>query len=330
MEIIFFATLALALLVGVYGLRTSLSNVFPLTTHSIWSGGTTMNSSLPLILFITCYTATFYPGVTSAMSIKNKEASIVLHSDMGGQLEPVDAIPTNAPIRADNISLSCQMVQLDIDPPHSIIEENSEAEWLTGFLVEGVTIPPFILVNVRNQIEIWPLTPERTSFAGEKRKLAGINQDGTWKNFEIVDAAVVTNTKLIIAVTFWSQRPDNALYLVDLKEMLLTQILSKGAAHSTDFEYFEAKPISADTGIVLFYSNRVRAAAEIYHNYTNHLMLVSPKYPTGAELIKLGIDIGNIKEWDLYNRSIYMKTIDGRTSNVPREGQWLLDISSML
>ena len=235
-----------------------------------------------------------------------------------------------APTPAANLKLSCRNVQLNVNAPHAIIEDNSEAEWLNAYWVQGAGNTSFMLVNDLNHIEVWSLTSAKDSTPKDKKPLAGLNTNGEWSNFSIVDAAPVTDTKLIIAVTFWDPRPDNALYLLDVTDLSLTPLLTKDAGYSRDIKYFQVKPLSGDTGIVLFYSKQVRTAAEIYHNYLNHLLLVSPKYPTGAEILKLGIDIGNVKEWDLYGHTLYIKTLDNRKPDAPKEGLWSLDLSGML
>jgi hypothetical protein len=48
------------------------------------------------------------------------------------------------------------------------------------------------------------------------------------------------------------------------------------------------------------------------------------------EVLKLGIDTGNAKQWLVIGNKLYLRTYDPRTANDPRNASWSLDLSRLL
>lgn len=71
-------------------------------------------------------------------------------------------------------------------------------------------------------------------------------------------------------------------------------------------------------------------SADVYHNYYNHILLFSPDHPKGRELLKLGIDVGNVDDWSIQGNTLFLRTIDSRDPAQPRMSAWSLDISNAL
>ena len=76
--------------------------------------------------------------------------------------------------------------------------------------------------------------------------------------------------------------------------------------------------------------DRVMASLEIYHNLYNHVVLFSRNQPDGLELLKLGIDTGNVDEWFVQDNVLYLRTLDRRDALNNRIGFWSLDLSNVL
>ena len=81
---------------------------------------------------------------------------------------------------------------------------------------------------------------------------------------------------------------------------------------------------------MLYYSDTKRKSAEIYHNYFNHIVLFNANYPNGLEVLKLGIDDGNVMAWHVSGKTLYLATKDNRDPKHPKLKNWSLDISQAL
>ncbi|WP_455204056.1 hypothetical protein [Kaarinaea lacus] len=322
-----FAILILTVL-GVFGLYVGISNIFPFSASSTKWVFLAAMSLLPFFLFAKVYIEIFHPGAMTSMSVRKGSEPAVIYPDVGADLKSESAMPSSGSSAYVEIQLSSQPIKVDINPPHTVVDESSEG--LKGFLVKGVADKaPFILLSTDTGIEVWSQNSEREAAISDKRKLAGINDDGSWNLAKLVSATPITDTKVMLAIKYWNPTPNDALYLFNVLDETIFPVLQDGAAQNRDREFFQVKHISPKMGLVLYYSGRVRAAAELYYNSLNHIMLVSSKYPNGIDLLQLGIELGNVHEWQVRDNKLFIKAVDIRDSDT-KESFWSLDIGKVL
>jgi hypothetical protein len=58
-------------------------------------------------------------------------------------------------------------------------------------------------------------------------------------------------------------------------------------------------------------------------------MLFSPQHPQGLEVIKLGLDDGNVIDWTVIDKTLWLRTRDRRNDELPDGMVWSLDLSSV-
>lgn len=339
MGIITFIALALAL-IGVYGLVMSVTHILPWSSTSLLWGILALLSVVPIVFFVKFYLETFVPGSMSRMSSRTKIEAVTINPDVNASLEQIPSLPEAGTSNSIKLTLHCQKIQ-NADGASSV--------WYTGFVIQGMPdkTPIFLLNEMQNRdIEKWTVDSD-VDFKSEpggvitiadltpvnKQKLTGLDpKEADWKEYNVVDAAAVTNSKIIIAAQIWNPRSSYRLYLYDLTTSTITPIPVTDVAASTSNlgSFFEIDHLTTDTSLVLTYSKNVREAAEIYHNYYNHVFLVSPSYPNGVEVLRLGIDVGNIKQWQVRDKTLYMQTEDTRNPKQHKVGYWSLDLSKVL
>ena len=96
------------------------------------------------------------------------------------------------------------------------------------------------------------------------------------------------------------------------------------------FVFATAQEVGLDSILVLYHTESIRLMAEVYVNRYDHLVLFSKKYPKGIEVLKLGIDQGNVHRWTVEDRTLSIESIDARLKGQPKTHYWQLNLSNVL
>lgn len=153
---------------------------------------------------------------------------------------------------------------------------------------------------------------------------------GKWLNYLVLDAACLPDNRLLLAIGYYNPRPAHALVVFDPASAAYSHLRNVEANAQNREKYFEYRPLSAASGLALFYTDMKRESAEIYHNYQNHFLLFSPDFVDGLEVLNIGIDVGNVKHWQVIDKVLFMETFDSRGHQEPRRGFWSLDLSKLI
>jgi hypothetical protein len=152
----------------------------------------------------------------------------------------------------------------------------------------------------------------------------------SWGGFLAPSVACLPGNRLLLAVVYYAPQVKEALYVYDIASGEFSA-LGRIAPNTENYDkFFEVQPVSADTALVLYYTGTKRIAPERYYNELNHLRLYSPRYPQGVELLKLGIDDGNVTRWAVVERTLWLHTTDKRDLHKPVERYWSIDLTKVL
>ena len=86
-------------------------------------------------------------------------------------------------------------------------------------------------------------------------------------------------------------------------------------------------PVATNAALVLFHTEELRLKAEVYVRKYDHLMLFSDRFPQGLEVLKLGLDDGNVRRWAMNGPTLWLDTVDLRTN---KTFVWTLDLSQLI
>ncbi len=202
--------------------------------------------------------------------------------------------------------------------------------------VSGIPGQPAIAVlDVRDHgpsVEIWELgagTPVR--FERQRTVQFDPGQAG-WTAFSTVGVACLPVHQVLIGLDYSEPQGRTALFVYD--------VASNGARKLANIEpdpnsflrgnFFATLPVAPDAVLVLFHTDQERLGPERYVNKYDHLMLFSTRYPKGLEILKLGVDDGNVRRWDMVGSTLWLDTLDARNPAQPVKFTWSLDLSKVL
>ncbi len=240
------------------------------------------------------------------------------------------------PLRCQKVGVKGKQVFFDSDPARV------EAP-ITGYLVEGKdTQNPLIFINNYENaqekdvyFELWSVETKKDYILKNRLTIKQFHPSPNPESFyliSVMDVGCLLNRQLLVAISYRNPISKRALYRFDIDKLSFI-LISDLVSHNRQNAYFEQKQLDSKNALVIYYTNRKRQAAEIYFNYYNHILLFTPAYPDGIEILKLGIDIGNVTEWIVIDKRLFLKTRDGRDSTRDKEaiiGYWSLDLSQLL
>jgi len=92
----------------------------------------------------------------------------------------------------------------------------------------------------------------------------------------------------------------------------------------------DTRAAGTDRALLLFHTGELRLRAEVYLREYDHVLVFSPRHPRGLEVLKLGLDDGNVVEWLVLDKTLWLHAQDRRNENQPANFFWSLDLTSVL
>jgi hypothetical protein len=124
--------------------------------------------------------------------------------------------------------------------------------------------------------------------------------------------------------------PVDALYLLDASGVIRNFGLVQPDWHAgLPSRFLDNLQLAPDAVLAVYRTDSVRLGAERYVNRFDHLVLFSPRHPTGLEVARIGIDDGNVRDWRFSGHKLWLQTSDDR-GDAPRPFTWSLDLSHVL
>jgi len=267
-------------------------------------------------------------------SKKNTKTVTKVHPDVGAVLVREPAFPSSIPTPPAENNGTCTADAVEGRPPDAhfvktFIDGQNAAAWK----VEGMSgQPPLAVVNVSKdfKFEIWELGPDgRQTFVRRRNAMLDPAQ-ASWVGFYASGVSCLPGKQLLISAKVYAPSVKSFLYRYDVAQDRFTTI-SPIERHVRDLDkYFETLVVSPDTKLVLYYTDNVRLAPEIYTNAQQHLLLFSPRHPQGLEVLNIGNDDGSVVRWAVVGKTLWLDTLDSRKRDEPVQFVWSLDLSKVL
>lgn len=195
--------------------------------------------------------------------------------------------------------------------------------------------PGVAVVNIydpRRETQLWQMAPhDDTRF--DTRRAARFSPDqGKWVAFDAESVTALPAGQLLIHLTYDRPIPTDGLFVYDIatdRLRLLAEGVTPDWSQGLPFRFVDTLQVTPDAVLVLFHSDKERLGPQRYVNRTDHLVLFSSAQRDGVAVLTLGIDDGNVRQWGLVGKTLWLKTSDDRGAK-PREAIWSLDLAKLL
>lgn len=265
----------------------------------------------------------------------NAKVASVVAPEVGHPLKRETAFPTTIPPLPHADYNHCTPVAVVGRPPAVTFAKEGEddGQTTTGFLVAGgAGSPPLAVVNTLTdnpKFEIWELESDQHPVLVKKRALEIDPEQGSWVQAGVADGACLPGRQMMMAVTYAAPMAREALYVYDIGSNRFRKIgrIAPDSSSGLPFRYFETWPAAPDAAMVLYHTDELRLKAEVYVRRYDHLVIYSPRYLQGLEVLKLSLDDGNVRRWAMVGKTLWLDTFDRRNN---ASFIWSLDLSNVL
>ncbi len=252
---------------------------------------------------------------------------------VGATLVREAAFPAGAATPPDAAYPQPNRMSLDALPPagvlSSTVDGKSPAE---AWVVSGKPDVP-ALVNVfepRRRCELWLADRKDAKRLATPVPLQLDANQQKWSACSAQEVLALPGGKLLVAMRYRVPNPVDALFLLDA-----TGVARKFGLIQPDWpaglpsRFLDNLQLTPDAVLAVYRTDSVRLGAERYVNRFDHLVLFSPRHPTGLEVARIGIDDGNVRDWRFSRGKLWLHTSDDR-GDAPRVFDWSLDLGHVL
>lgn len=254
---------------------------------------------------------------------------------LGAELVAVESLPSSsAAVATAGESLACERAALNGSGAGAGLTPGAEvATSAAAFILpaaDGGRAHSLVNSADDGRVEAWRLDASGSRLEAEVAVRFEGADDSAWADHMAVNAACLPSGTAAVAVSYYARKPGAALFLFDPATGVFRKKADIDEYIGGVDQFLEARAVSPESALLVYYSDRTRAAPEVYHNLYNHVLLFSPEYAEGLEVLTLGIDDGNVDEWRVVGDTLYLRTVDRRDAENHRVHHWALDLSAVL
>lgn len=280
---------------------------------------------------LTMYTANAWSFDMFSFFNKNKTTATFVHASVDAQLTKLSSYPANSH-QLEHQTQKTIKAKVQGDASITLSLEDSYIEISHSAFVCNSASPVALVNNQKNaRFDVWELDSISSLKTIKKVATNELNaQSNNWITYSVVDVACLPQQQLLVVVNYYDPRSKIALYRYDISNKQFS-IFSEADSNAQNLDkFFEQKDLESGETIIIYYGETKRKSAEIYHNYFNNIVLFSDNHPQGIEILKLSIDDGNVKEWQVIDKKLLLHTVDNREHKDPKTYFWSLDLSKVL
>lgn len=226
----------------------------------------------------------------------------------------------------------CRVLQLRGQPPDGAWSDQAVAgETRPVFFVPAEHGQPALAMvsDPKARMHIWELSQDAPPRFIRERPVALGPDQASWLMYFPVAMACLPGDRVAIAVSYTAPAMKEALYIYShtTNEFRRIDTIEPEMSGPPPFSSFETLSAATSAKLVNFRTGAIRLGSGNYVYRHNHILLFSARFPNGLEVVKLGVDDGNLRQWAMVEKTLWLRTHDKRKSAA--EKIWSLDLSKV-
>ena len=225
----------------------------------------------------------------------------------------------------------------DALPPEGRLAPNpSDSQPIRAYVAPASAGHPGVaIVNIyepQRQTQLWQMAPHDDTHFDARRAAQFAPDQARWVAFDAESVMTLPAGQVLIHLTYDKPVPTDGLFVYDVaadRLRLLAEGVSPDWSQGLPFRFIDALQVTPDAVLVLFHSDKERLGPQRYVNRVDHLVLFSSAHRDGVPVLTLGIEDGNVRQWGLVGRTLWLTTSDDRPAK-PRDAVWSLDLGKVL
>lgn len=264
---------------------------------------------------------------------KEAKAATTVAPEVGATLQ-AQTTPPAASGAAKPAFPACELAHVQGVPPNATwAARETNGQTRRAFRVPASAKAPALALlssaGEDEQLQVWELSSDKDPRFVRQRSVALDPGQKDW--FAVYPLAVtcLPANQAAVVVSYNDPRPRENLYVYDTVAGSFRSLgrVAPDRTHGPPYVYTESLALTPDAMLLLYYTDEVRLGAEDYAPQYNRIVLFSPRYRQGLEILKLHIDDGNVRGWVATGKRLWLETEDKRSN---RKFLWSLDLDNVL
>ena len=253
--------------------------------------------------------------------------------ELGSSLKRETTLPRGAAAQPDGAR--CGRAKVVGDPPAGrFVGADSTERAHNAFRIPArAGQPPLAIVNLAGDVrrpQFWELKSDADPAFVRQRQVRLDPGEARWIIAGVEQVACLPGAQVAVGLSYATADTGQMVLVYDAAGNAVRKIgeaVYDGASGRPD-QLIDARDAGPDRAVLLYHTGEIRLRAEVYAREHDHLVAFSPRHPQGIEVLKLGIDDGNIVEWLVVGKTLWLQTVDPRDAKQqPRF--WSLDLSGV-
>lgn len=264
---------------------------------------------------------------------KTSQAASTTASEVGAPLQKQPAMPGQLALAVPPSHAACQVAQLRGQAPGGAwVDQAVAGETQPVFRVPAAAGQPALamLADAGARMQVWELSADQPARFIRQRPVTLDPAQASWQLYFPVAAACLPAQQVALSVSYTSPIMKEALYIYQRASQQFRRIavIEPEMSSAPPFSSFETLTATPEAMLLLYRTGVIRLGAGNFAYAQNHLMVFSTRFPQGLEVLTLGIDDGNVRNWAMQGKTLWLQTRDKRKQ--PKDFTWSLDLSKVL
>ena len=238
---------------------------------------------------------------------------------------------------------SCEKIGVNGVPPQAALGEFQVGENTSGYKVKSAGGGPTLVFHntagaAGRSFDIWEIEEGATTVFKNKQtytmELGETPKEKKKTAFHVEEAFCLPGNNILLVLAYWSPAVRHGLYVYDMTEHTVRELSPR---IERDFWMSPFPPVYIDTLaatnqalLVRYHTDALRLAPEVYANQNDHVVLFSPQFPRGQEVLTLAVGDGSIRRWTMNDTKLWIEATDPREQQAPVHFVWSLDLRNVL
>lgn len=266
----------------------------------------------------------------------NKAAPSKVAPEVGAALQRQSTLPKQLSTPAKPSFPESQVRLIRGTPPDArwvTDEEPGETRHVFRIPASGAT-PSLAIMSHRyagnqKKIQVWELSAEKPAQFIRQREVF-LTPELSSSPYIFPEAVVcLPGQHVAVAMGFENPSPRDALFIYDTVNNRFRYLDRIEPDYSTvPLKFLESMSPTPETLLLLYHTKAIRIGADNYAYENDHILLFSPQFPQGLEIVRMAIADGNVRSWGISGKTLWLQTADRRKKL--QEFIWSLDLGKVL
>jgi hypothetical protein len=196
-------------------------------------------------------------------------------------------------------------------------------------------LPPLAIVNMGGDVrrpQFWELASDGDATFVRQIPVQLDAAEGKWVTARAIEAGCLPGPLVALGLAYATGDTFQSVVTYDRATHQVRKLADAVYDASTGHpdSLLDTRAAGADRALLLYHTGELRLRAEVYLREYDHILVFSPQHPQGLEVLKLGLDDGNVVDWLVAGKTLWLHTQDRRNEKQPGNFFWSLDLSAVL